>query len=431
MPTVCLVYYLNWFTLTVAMNIALPADLADLNLLDPPLTRDPYPYLAELRERDPVHWSGVHRAWLLTRYDDNVAAFADPRMSSDRVRPLLKAMSEDRRSASGRVLELIQDWMVVSDPPAHTRLRKLVARAFSPKRIAASEQWIRQLVDELLDEFIEAGHTDFIANFSFPLPATVIAKLIGAPVTDSHRFRAWSQDLALVAFGGGGEERSDRHARAMQGLEEMTAYFGERIDYAAEHPGEDMISGLLEGDGEGNVLSRDETEAMCALMLFAGHETTMNLLNAMVLHLSRQPDQMAIIREDPTKVGGAVEEVLRYDGPIKILHRWVVEDVELRHRTIKAGDRVFLATGSANRDAERFPDADVLDITRSPNRHIGFGRGVHTCIGAQLSRIEGRVAFSRLIERMPDLAVPEQPLEYVPSIAARALTSLQVTHTAR
>jgi cytochrome P450 len=413
------------------MNTALPTDLADLSFLDPQLTHDPYPYLAELRAKDPVHWSGVHRAWLLSRYDDNVAAFADPRMSSDRVRPLLKAMSGERRSEAGQVLELIQDWMVVTDPPAHTRLRKLVARAFSPKRIAASEAWIRQLVDELLDEFVEAGHEDFIAHFSFPLPATVIAKLIGAPAGDSHRFRSWSQDLALVAFGGGGEERSDRHARAMQGLEEMIAYFGERIDHATAHPGEDMISGLLEGDGEGNVLSREEMEAMCALMLFAGHETTMNLLNGMVLHLTRHPDQMALIRRDPAQVGGAVEEILRYDGPIKILQRWVVEDVELREKTIKAGDRVFLVLSSANRDAERFPDADTLDITRSPNRHIGFGRGVHTCIGAQLSRIEGRVAFSRLIERLPGLTVPEQPLDYVPSIAARALTSLQVTHTAR
>jgi cytochrome P450 len=217
----------------------------------------------------------------------------------------------------------------------------------------------------------------------------------------------------------------------MQGLEEMIAYFGERIEYAVQHPGEDMISGLLEGDGEGNVLTRDEMEGMCALMLFAGHETTMNLLNHMVLHLNRQPDQLQLVREEPGQVGGAVEEILRYDGPIKILHRWVTEDVTLRDKTLKAGDRVFLVLAGANRDPERFPHADTLDITRSPNRHVGFGRGVHTCIGAQLSRIEGRVAFARLLERLPSLNVPEQPLEYVPTLAGRALKTLYVEYDAR
>ena len=413
-----------------AMNTSLSNEVRDLDFLGPELTQDPYPYVAELREKDPVHWSEIHRAWLLTKYDDVVAAFADPRMSSDRVKPLLEAMDEERRQKAGNVLEVIQDWMVVTDPPAHTRLRKLVAQAFSPKRIAASEARIRELVDELIDEFVDQGHTEFIANFSYPLPATVIAQLIGAPAEDQDRFRIWSQALAMVAFGGGGEERGERHTVAMQALEEMIAYFGERIDYATAHPGEDMISGLLEGDGQGNVLTRDEMEGMCALMLFAGHETTMNLLNHMVLHVTRHPDQLQIIQDDPADVGGAVEEILRYDGPIKILHRWVIDDVELRDKTIKAGDRVFIVLAGANRDGDRFPHPDTLDITRSPNRHVGFGRGVHTCIGAQLSRIEGRVAFGRLLERLPGLSVPEQPLEYIPTLAGRALKELHVEHDA-
>lgn len=411
-------------------NTSLSNEVRDLDFLGPELTQDPYPYVAELREKDPVHWSEIHRAWLLTKYDDVVAAFADLRMSSDRVKPLLEAMDEERREKAGNVLEMIQDWMVVTDPPAHTRLRKLVAQAFSPKRIAASEARIRELVDGLIDEFVDHNHTEFIANFSYPLPATVIAQLIGAPAEDQDRFRTWSQALAMVAFGGGGEERGERHTVAMQALEEMVAYFGERIDYATAHPGEDMISGLLEGDGQGNVLTRDEIEAMCALMLFAGHETTMNLLNHMVLHVTRDADQLQIIREDPAQVGGAVEEILRYDGPIKILQRWVIDDVELRDKTIKTGDRVFIVLAGANRDGDRFPHPDTLDITRSPNRHVGFGRGVHTCIGAQLSRIEGRVAFGRLLERLPGLSVPEQPLQYIPTLAGRALKELHVEHDA-
>ena len=398
------------------------------DLLTPEAIADPYPLAAQLRERAPVHWSETHRAWLLTRYDDVVEAFNDKRMSSDRVRPLVAAMSEEQREKVGRVMEMIQDWMVVSDPPEHTRLRRLVARAFSPKRISASETRISELVDELLDQFIAEGHDEFVRHFAFPLPATVIAELIGAPAEDRDRFGAWSSDLAMIAFGAGGDERSDRHVRALRGLEEMLAYFGERIDDARSHPGEDMISGLLEGDGEGNVLDQEEMEAMCALMLFAGHETTTNLLSSAVLHLARTPDQLELLRSDPGLVGGAVEEILRYDGPIKVLQRWNVEEQTTRGETIRAGDRVFIVLAGANRDPERFPDPDTIDITRSPNRHVAFGRGVHSCIGAQLSRIEGRVALGKIVTRLPGLTVPEQELEYVPTVAARSLRTLRVTH---
>ena len=398
------------------------------DLLTPEAIADPYPLAAQLRELAPVHWSEAHRAWLLTRYDDVVEAFNDRRMSSDRVRPLVAAMSEEQREKVGRVMEMIQDWMVVSDPPEHTRLRRLVARAFSPKRISASETRISELVDELLDQFIAEGHDEFVRHFAFPLPATVIAELIGAPAEDRDRFGAWSSDLAMIAFGAGGEERSDRHVRALRGLEEMLTYFGERIEDARSHPGEDMISGLLEGDGEGNVLDQEEMEAMCALMLFAGHETTTNLLSSAVLHLARTPDQLELLRSDPGLVGGAVEEILRYDGPIKVLQRWNVEEHDVRGETIHAGDRVFIVLAGANRDPERFPDPDTIDITRSPNRHVAFGRGVHSCIGAQLSRIEGRVALGKIVTRLPELTVPEQELEYVPTVAARSLRALRVTH---
>jgi cytochrome P450 len=398
------------------------------DLLTPEAIADPYPLAAQLRELAPVHWSETHRAWLLTRYDDVVEAFNDKRMSSDRVRPLVAAMSDEQRAKVGRVMEMIQDWMVVSDPPEHTRLRRLVARAFSPKRISASETRISELVDELLDQFIAEGHDEFVRHFAFPLPATVIAELIGAPAEDRDRFGAWSSDLAMIAFGAGGDERSDRHVRALRGLEEMLAYFGERIEDARSHPGEDMISGLLEGDGEGNVLDQEEMEAMCALMLFAGHETTTNLLSSAVLHLARTPDQLELLRSDPGLVGGAVEEILRYDGPIKVLQRWNVEEHTTRGETIRAGDRVFIVLAGANRDPERFPDPDTIDITRSPNRHVAFGRGVHSCIGAQLSRIEGRVALGKIVTRLPGLTVPEQELEYVPTVAARSLRALRVTH---
>jgi cytochrome P450 len=405
------------------------ASYRGLDLLSPELTADPYPALAALRREDPVHWSEEHGAWLISRYDDVVAAFMDPRLSSNRVAPLLASMDAERRATAGQVLELIKGWMVVSDPPEHTRLRRLAARAFSPRRVAASEEGIQRLVDELLDDFVAGGHSDLVAHFTYPLPATVIAELIGAPPEDRDRFKSWSHDLSLVAFGAGGEARPDRHERAMGGLQELLDYFEQQIDRARGNPSEEnMISGLLEGDGEGNVLTDDEMKAMCALMLFAGHETTTTLISTGVVTLLQHPDQLAAMQADPSLVTTTVEEILRYEGAIKVLIRWVIEDLELRGKRIDAGQRVYLLPGSANRDPERFADPDTVDIARKPNPHVAFGKGVHACIGAQLARIESRIAIGAIFSRMPELRLADRPLEWTPSLASRALREVHIEH---
>jgi cytochrome P450 len=400
------------------------------DLLAPDVNDDPYPAFARLREEDPVHWSETHRAWLLTRYDDVAAASNDPRLSSDRVRPLLAKMSPERRGTAGPVFEMMADWMVVSDPPAHARLRKLATSAFHPKKFVAMEDRIRELVDVYIDEYVASGEEDLVANYAFPLPATVICELIGAPVADAERMKVWSQELALVAFGAGGDARDDRHARAMHGLEEMFAYFGELIERTRQDPGgDDMISSLLEGDGSGDRLSDDEMKGMCALMLFAGHETSMNTITSTVFQLLRNPDQLALLRADPKLAGKAVEEGLRIEGAIKVLQRWVVEDFELRGKQIKAGERVFLLLAAANRDPERFPDPDRLDIGREDNQHLTFSHGIHYCLGAALARLEGQVVFSTLAQRYPDmqLAVPADDVEYREHFVLRGLKALPVT----
>jgi cytochrome P450 len=398
------------------------------NLLAPEVNADPYPYLGALREADPVHWSEAHNAWLVTRYDDVAAAFLDPRLSSDRVRPLLDKMGERGHDAA-TMMEMLTGWMVVTDPPAHTRLRRLAAAAFKPQRVAAMGDRIQVLVDELLDEFVEAGHDDLIAHFAYPLPATVIGELIGAPPEDRDRFRGWSNDLALVAFGAGGDARDDRHARALAGLRELLDYFGEQIERARAEPGEDMISDLLAPGEDGERLTDDEVKAMCALMLFAGHETTTSTIASAVVTLSGHPDQLELMRADPELTRKAVEEVLRFEGAIKVLIRWVVEDLELRGKEIKAGQRVFLVPAAANRDPEKFPDPDRVDVTRSPNAHLAFGKGPHACIGAQLARLEMRIALRSLYERLPGLRpAPGAPLEWQPSLASRALRGLRVVH---
>ncbi|TQM01872.1 cytochrome P450 [Pseudonocardia kunmingensis] len=402
----------------------------DDDLLTAEATADPYPLFARLREQDPVRWSARHRAWLLTRYDDVSAAFQNKALSNDRVRPLLAARRERGEptrepTAADRVLELIGEWMVVSDPPAHTRLRRLAAGAFKGQRISAMGEQITALVDELVESF--AGG-DLISEIAYPLPATVIATMLGAPAADRDRFREWSDELALVAFGTGGDARAERHERALRGLREMDAYFRELIALRRREPAEDMLTALMAADGDsaaGDRLSDDELVSMCALLLFAGHETTTNSIANGVLALLRHPGQLARLRADPELIAPAVEELLRFDGPIKVLNRWVVAETEIRGRRISPGERVHLVLASANRDPEKFADPDTLDLARRPNPQIAFGKGIHACIGAQLARMETRIAVARIVERLPGLALAAEP-RWKPSLASRSLEELRV-----
>jgi len=376
-----------------------------------------------------VHWAEANKAWLLTRYDDVVAAYADPRLSSDRVRPLLGVLPPDRREAYGPMLETIGHWMVVSDPPAHTRLRKLANHAFRQQRVNAMGAWIGELVDDLLDDFTASGSDDFLNRIAYPLPAAVIARMMGAPQEDRDKFQHWSDELALVAFSAGGEDRASRYTRALAGVRELQEYLAQLIDRRRREPGEDMISLLLAGADEGgDHLDDAELMALCSLILFAGHETTTNLLCNALVALDRHPAELARLRDDPSLVNRAVEEVLRYEGPIKIIIRWVVEDHDRDGRPVKAGDRVFLVQQSANRDAGTFGDPDRFDIGRPTQPlHVGFGRGIHACLGAQLARIEARVALPKILGRLGGVRVLGD-VAWRPNIASRAVTGLRVGH---
>ncbi|WP_219413507.1 cytochrome P450 [Pseudonocardia nigra] len=403
------------------------------DLLSPEATADPHAVLAALREHDPVHWSEAHRAWLLTRYDDVSAAFQNKALSNDRVRPLLAARRGHAPSTSDQVLELLASWMVVSDPPAHTRLRKLAGGAFKAQRISAMDAQIERLVDDLLDTFVAGAPagSDLISDVAYPLPATVIATMLGAPVADRDRFRDWSDELALVAFGTGGEARADRHERALRGLREMDAYFRDLIAVRRRDPGEDMLTAMMatDPDDPGDRLADDELVAMCALLLFAGHETTTNSIANATLALLRHPDQLELLRDRPDLLAPAVEELLRFDGPIKVLNRWVVAETEIAGCVISPGQRVHLVLAAANRDPARFDDPDRLDLTRSPNPHVAFGKGIHACIGAQLARMETRIAVGRIVARLPGMRLAGEPV-WKDSLASRSLEALPVAHDA-
>jgi cytochrome P450 len=404
--------------------------VADQNLLSPELTAEPLAYYADLRASDPVHWAEGNKAWLLTRYADVVAAFGDPRLSSDRVRPLIQVLPEARRAQYGPMLEVISRWMVVTDPPAHTRLRRLANRAFRSQHVTAMSEWIGELVDELLEDFVASGRDDFFDGVAYPLPAAVIARMMGAPQQDRDKFQHWSDELALVAFGAGGEDRADRHARALAGVRDLQEYLAALIERRRHDPGDDMISLLLGGAGEdGDRLDDAELMALCSLILFAGHETTTNLLcNALVV-LSRHPDQRERLRADPDLMNRGIEEILRFEGPIKILIRWVAQEHERGGRTVRAGDRVFLVLQSANRDGETFGAPDTFDVGRATQPfHVGFGRGVHACLGAQLARTEARVALPRILDRLGDITVPDQ-VTWQPNISSRAVTGLRIAYS--
>lgn len=423
------------------------------DLLGARATTDPYQLFARLREQAPVYWSAEHRAWLVSRYADVAAAFNDRGLSSDRIRPMLAARAArdrvgdrvgdqagDQRGGVGRVespptpaeeiLGMMSEWMVLADPPAHTRLRKLAAGAFKGQRIAALEQRIAEVVDGFLDEFVAGGHTDLIEHVAYPLPATVIAEMLGAPAADRDRFRSWSDELALVAFGAGGDARADRHERALAGLREMFEYFTGLAEQRRARPADDMLSALLEPVGDLEPLRPDELVGMCSLLLFAGHETTTNSIANGVLTLLRNPEQLARLRREPELVPTAVEELLRLEGPIKTLIRWVVADHELGGQSIRAGERVYLFTSSANRDPARFTDPDTLDVGRAPNPHIAFGKGLHACIGAQLARLEMRVALGRILDRLPGLRLCDGAVRWNSSLASRSLRALHVAHDA-
>jgi cytochrome P450 len=400
----------------------------DQDLLGRGLTDRPHERWAWLREWDPVSWDESQKAWLVTRYDDVLLGLADPGLSSDRINPLIELLPPERRAALAPMLSVMRDWMVVTDPPAHTRLRHLANAAFRQQRIATMKTWIGEIVDDLIDEFVRRGGTDFVTGVAYPMPATVIARMLGAPATDRDLFQKWSDELALVAFGAGGDARRDRHQRALRGVGELQDYLRDLIGRLRRDPGDDMISSLL---AEAGGLSEQELLSLCSLILFAGHETTTNLLCNAVVALSAYPDQVELLRENPDLTASAVEEVLRHEGPIKILVRWVAEGMTLRGQHIRAGDRVYLVLQSANRDGAVFDEPDRFDIRRPTQpAHVAFGRGAHACLGAQLARLEARVALPKILERLPGLRVAGE-VGWKPNIASRAVNALAVEYDGR
>lgn len=356
---------------------------------DAEVIADPYPVYRELRANSPAHWSREANSWVLSRYDDVSAALADPATYS---------------SASGifptppgvDMTELFLPMLIMSDPPRHTQLRQIVSRAFTPRRIAALEPHIETLVKDLLDQTPEAGNWEFVSRFAGPLPAIVIADMLGVPRDDRDQFRAWSTTL-IQSNPVRGEFGAGLDAAAAL-YEYFTAFLAER----RAHPQDDLMTALVQAEVDGEYLSEEELLGFCLLLLVAGHETTTNLLSNSAVVLAQHPDVRQQLADDPELVPAAVEELLRFDSPVQGLARTLTAPVELHGESMQTGDTVLLLFGSANRDDHAFPHADRFDVNRHPERQVAFGRGIHFCLGASLARLEARIALQTLLTRRPD-----------------------------
>ncbi len=375
--------------------------------------RDPYPTLSLLRAEAPV--SRVDLAdgpvWLVTRYDDVRAALADPRLSKD-WRHLLPP--EARADAPAEQIPM----MLLLDPPDHTRLRGLVSRSFTARRIAALRPRVAEIAAELLDAVPADAPFDLMERYAFPLPVQVICELLGVPAADRDRFGAWSGTLI---------DQSSPEA-THEATVQLHAYLAALIADRRAEPDDALLSALTRvADADGDRLSEPELVAMAMLLMIAGHETTTNLIGNAVLGLLTHPDQLALLRARPELMPRAVEEFLRFDGPVwNATYRFTTEDVELGGVTVPAASAVQLTLGSANRDEARFPDAARLRIDRDAGGHVAFGHGIHFCLGAPLARIEGEVALSALLARFPrlELAVDPAELVYRRSTLVRGLRAL-------
>ncbi len=388
------------------------------NPMDPEFIADPYPTYHRLRAEDPVHRSPLG-FWVLTRYEDVVTALRDPRLAKEAIAAVIAARYGAAMPAMGLS-------MLDRDPPDHTRLRGLVNKAFTPRVVEGLRPHIQKIVDGLLARVEGVGSMDLIEEFAYPLPVIVICQMLGVPVEDRERFKEWGLDIARGLDAILLPPDSDVAQRSAAARRALADYFRALIAERRTSPRGDLLSALIAAEEAGDKLSEDELLATCILLLVAGHETTVNLIGNGTLALLRHPDQLRRLREDPRLIGSAVEELLRYDGPVQRTTRIPSAEVTIAGRTIGKGEMVMPFIGAADRDPAQFPDPDRLDITRTDNRHIAFGWGIHFCLGAPLARVEGQLAINTLVQRLPKLALATDTPEYRQSLTLRGLNALPV-----
>jgi len=393
--------------------------MKSFNPMDPEFLADPYPTYHRLRAEDPVHQSPLG-FWVLTRYEDVSAVLRDARFIKE---PLAALVAARFGADVPRGMGLS---MLDRDPPDHTRLRALVSKVFTPRVVEGLRPRIREIVDGLIARVHAVGTMDLIEEFAYPIPVNVICEMMGVPVKDHERFKGWSLDIARGLDSVWLPPDSEIPRRSAAARHAISGYFRELIAARRASPRGDLLSALIAAEEAGDKLSEEELMATCILILIAGHETTVNLIGNGVLALLRHPDELDRLRRTPALITSAVEELLRYDGPVQRTARVASDDATIGGRTIRKGDMVMPFIGAADRDPAQFPDPDRLDLSRADNRHLAFGWGIHFCLGAPLARVEGQIAIDALVRRLPRLALVGDTPEYRQSLTLRGLKTLPV-----
>jgi len=390
-------------------------------LMEPEVMQRPYPLYKALRDADPVHWDPFLHSWIVTRYADIVTILS--KLSADRTLTA-KRLEDMGLAAMSPIIQVMAKQMLFRDPPYHTRLRTLCAAAFTPARVAVLRGHIQEIADALIDGFIGRGTADIVAEMAEPMPAIVTAEMLGVPVRDHEKLKQWSIDFAEIL--GNFLHSPDRVARVAQSVRDMTDYFRAAIHQQETDPHEGLVLSLVRAEVDGARLTEEEIIANCILTMIGGQETSTNLIGSGLVTLLRHPGEMQMLRDDPALIPSAVEELLRFESPIQHTARVAQDDFMLGGKLIRKGQTVVAVLAAGNRDPERFPNPDVLDLKRGDKSHLAFGWAAHFCFGAPLARIEGQIAFATLLRRLKNLELASEDFIWRENLGLRGLSALPV-----
>jgi cytochrome P450 len=389
--------------------------------------QNPYPTYGRLLAEGPIHFveisGGAWGVWAVFSHAECSALAKDPRVSAKRIDRMLFTLPPERHAEFSDLVRMLSLWMIFIDPPEHTRLRKLMNQGFGQAAAEALRPQVEQIVDRFLDPLKNVSELDLVADIAYPMPVQVISELLGVPETMQMSFLKWS---AAIAEFNGSPERTVEHAKnAQEAVRSLTDFFRKAVAERRNHRGKDLISLLIDIEAEGEVLTEEELYAQCVMLLFAGHETTRNLIGNGLYSLLRAPEKLEELRDNPDLIRTAIEEFLRFESPIQYTARVAKEQIEVCGVRILKQAPILCMLGAANRDPKQFKDPDVLNIRRHNNQHLAFSAGPHFCIGSQLARLEGQVAILRLIERFPKMRLTATP-QWMPNFGFRGLKSLPV-----
>ena len=392
---------------------------------NPEILANPYPYFSYLRRTDPVHWNNSLKSWVITRYDDVRKILSEDFITVDRLNRFYSKLPGKEAKLLEEIIKYLNLWAAFRNPPDHTRMRKIMMVAFTRKSINQMEPVIRKITKLTLDKFENDNEIDLVEKFSSPIPALTIMHLLGVPTELLENFKSWSDDMSK--FIGGSRNDKKKYEKAANGCKQMVSFFKNIIAERRENPADGFLMDLINATVENEKFSDDELIATCMLVLFAGHETTTNLISNGILTLIKNPKELEKFISNPNLIDATIEEIMRFDGPTNSLVRNIAKDHKFHDKNMKEGDRVFAMVSSANRDETVFENPDSFMINRSPNRHLTFGFGPHLCIGATLAREEGRIALSSLFKRFPKISLKNNSsFDWLDAMVPRGLKRLSV-----